>query len=224
MKLGLIFFLILLTSCAGTKPKRTPSSNVSFRPGLVDSQKSRVRLFPTENDNFYNFYLELKNTDGDYVDCDQSEIEVHTKSGKGLPFAFERVLAGRYYLLVDQQKMGSIDFVEIAVRGERLPIKFKIQSHRPDSKYSKLSILKNEGNIMRLRLRLANAKNEVIDLHDRPEILFQGEGYVSEPEEKGRGIWEFSVIYPEANQIMYFSIRAQGTYLHRIFRYQHIEK
>ena len=224
MKLGILFFLIFLTSCAATAPKRTPSSEASFRPGIVDSHKSRVRLFPAENEQFYNFYLELKNPQGEYVDCDPSEIEVHTKSGKHLAFDYERILAGRYYLVIDQQQLGSIDFIEIGIRGERLPLKFKIHSHKPDSKNSKISIIENEGNIMRLRLRLANAKNEVIDLHDRPEILFHGEGYVSEPEKKGRGIWEFSVIYPEANQIMYFSIRAQGTYLHRIFRYQHIEK
>ncbi len=224
MKLVLPFILLFIASCAGTAPKRTPSSEVSFRPGIVDSVQSRVRLFPDESDGGYNFYLETKNDNGEYVDADQSEIEVLTKKGLSLPYAFERILIGRYYLVIDQQKVNSIDFVEVAVQGKHLPIKFKLHPHRPDKKHTKLTIIENHDNIMLLRLRLANTENKAIELHDRPEILFQGEGYVSEPEEKGDGIWEFSVIYPEANQIMYFSIRAHGIYLHRIFRYQHIEK
>jgi len=70
MKLVLPFILLFIASCAGTAPKRTPSSEVSFRPGIVDSVQSRVRLFPDESDGGYNFYLETKNDNGEYVDAD----------------------------------------------------------------------------------------------------------------------------------------------------------
>ena len=224
MKLVSLFFLILLTSCAGTTPKRTPSAESFMRLGVVDLPKSRARLFPADKPGVYNFYLELRDAAGDYVDCDQSEVEVLTRKKVGLPFAFERLLVGRYYLTIDEEAVGPVGLVEIAVRGERLPDKFKLIPQKPDAKFSKITLIENERNIMRLRLRIADAQNQTLDLQDRPEILFHGEGDVSELEEKGNGVWEFSVIYPEVNQIMYFSIRAQGTYIHRIFRYHHIEK
>lgn len=195
-----------------------------MRLGIADLKQSQVRLFPADKPGLYNFYLEFRDAAGEYVDCDQNEVEALTRKGLSLPFTFERLLVGRYYLTIDQEAVGPIEYVEITVRGERLSRKFKLIPHKPDAKFTKITVIENERNIMRLRLRIADAQNQSIDLNDRPEILFHGEGDVSELEEKESGVWEFSVIYPEANQIMYFSIRAQGTYLHRIFRYQHIEK
>jgi hypothetical protein len=47
---------------------------------------------------------------------------------------------------------------------------------------------------------------------------------LSVPQMVTSGVWEVIVTYPDMNQILHLSVRANGVLLERIFRFQHVEK
>ncbi len=225
----LVFMAIFLSvvGCANKQPQRRPSSESLFRFGEVDAQKSRVQIFPAVISNkelVHYFYLQLKDREGKFIDCESSEISLVTHSGQPIPFEFERLLAGRYYVTVKQTSEVNFGELNFFIRDKLLKEQFKLYLKKPDKSHTQVFLVKNDKNKMTLRLRLADKSNRPVALPDTPEVLLDGLGFIEELKLIDEGIWEFSVIYPEQNQIMYFSIRAHGAYFERIFRYHHVEK
>ena len=221
-----ILFL-LLVGCASPPALRKPSSEASFRFGEIDTLKSRVQIFPAIISNgelVHYFYLQLKDQEGKFVDCDPSEISPVTHKGQPIPFKYERLLTGRYYVTIPQSPDMNYGELNFFIKDKLLKEQFKLYLQQPDKSHAQVSLVKNDKNKMTLRLRLADKANRPVALPDTPEVLLDGLGFVEELKLIDEGIWEFSVIYPEQNQIMYFSIRAHGAYFERIFRYHHVEK
>jgi hypothetical protein len=75
-----------------------------------------------------------------------------------------------------------------------------------------------------LRLTLRDRRNLPVEMQQSPEIILEGIGEVSGLKMVKAGVWEFTISYPEVNQILYVSLRANGVKIERLFRFQHVEK
>jgi hypothetical protein len=230
-----VFFLtiliLLVTSCATQAPVRNiasvPKPLRIEKPAELDLKKSNVLIFPAIADGdglWYFFYVQLKDSNGKYIDCMPSEIGLKTHKGKDIPFKFQKVLTGRYYLTLEKTADISSGQLDIFIRGKALKEQFQLHMGHPDKAHTKISVIQNTRNKLTFRLRLADKMNQPVVAPEQPEILLEGQGAIDEMVHIQEGVWEFSIIYPEGNQIMYFSVRAQGVYLANIFRYQHVEK
>jgi hypothetical protein len=225
----LLIFLILLTvGCASKAPERSIASAIrAARPNIYDHTRSLAHIFPAvaaDNGIWYYFYVETKNTYGRFYNIDPSEIEIKTHKGKKVAFKYEQILAGRYYLTLEKTVDVSSAELDIFVRGKALKEQFKLNMRQPDKANSTIKLVKISDNRLVFRLRLADKKNQPVEMPDKPEIILEGMANVEDVTHVSEGTWEFTVIYPEQNQIMYFSVRAMGVYLSNIYRYQHVEK
>lgn len=218
----LILLLILVTGCA-EMPLRGPAS-APMRFGEVSAIHSSIQLFPDSDadTHTYYFYLQLKDSKGEFIDCDPSEIVLKTKKKKLIKFKYERLLTGRYYLILDKSQ-GFKD-INFSVRGIALNGKFNLDIRRPDIKHTNIILERKLPGKLIFRLKLADRANRPVMTSVAPEIIMDGRGEIQELRYIQEGIWQFTVIYPEDNQIMYFSVRSQGKYLVNLLRYQHVEK
>lgn len=224
MRIGLFLLFTFLVSCAEVPQRRMPAAESVIQLGEVSRSHSSVQLFPSaENDSLtYYFYLQLKDSKSQFVDVSPSEISLKSKSKKPVKFKLERILNGRYYVIIDKSEHAkSVDFF---VQKQLLKEKVNLNIRRPNRKYSSISINSKDDGKITFQLRLADKSNRPVLLLDQPEIVLEGQGEVEDLKHIQEGIWQFTVIYPEDNQIMYFSVRAQGVYLVNLLRYQHIEK
>ena len=223
----LILFIFLLTACASDPEKMVRKIASVPPPAIYDHSKSLVNIFPAvaaDEGIWYYFYVQTKDTLGRFIPIDPKEIEIKTRKGRKVPFKVEQLLTGRYYLTLEKTTDFSSAELDIFVRGKALKEQFKLNMRHPDQKNSSIKIVKNSRNTLVFRLRLADKKNQPVEIPDKPEIILEGIGNVEDLRHVSEGTWEFSIIYPEQNQIMYFSVRAMGVYLSNIYRYQHVEK
>ncbi len=220
--------LILLFSCSSAE-LRAPASLEEIPSGQekVDVAKSVVQFFPVLTDSrevpIY-FFIQLKNARARFVDVNPTEIEVRSNSGKPVSGKLERLSAGRYYLFLDnlsQNPPGELDFY---VQGRVMREQVKLKRERPDAAQSKLQVVGHEGHKIAFRLKLRDKKKRPVESPETPEIQLEGEASVEDMRYVGSGTWEFLVIYPETNQIIYVSVRAMGVFFPRLYRYQHVEK
>ena len=225
MKIAIITILLICGGCASERANRKISSVIysSAENDRIDFKQSRVQTFPSTDDS-YLFYVHLKNKFGIDTDCDISEISLKTIDGKSLEFKYEMLQAGRFYLRVLNSSQVRSDQISIFIQGKLLNQGIPLKMPRPDLKNSSLKILRNENNIIVFQLRLADSRNNLIDTINDPEIIMEGLATMEGLRRISKGIWEYSVVYPEDNQIMYFSVRSQGVYFHNLLRYQHVEK
>jgi len=84
-------------------------------------------------------------------------------------------------------------------------------------------IQKSEGKLF-LRLKLADKTNRIVDSPEIPEIFLEGDGFIQDLKYLGEGVWDFTVVHPGENQLMYFSVRYMGLYFPNLYRYQHVDK
>lgn len=229
MSVYLFSLLIFITSCASPVKLRKPASMPTKIqiPAEMDHKKSMVQIFPAvaaDNGIWYFFYLRLKDAKGNFVDCLPADIELRTQKGSVVEFKFQKILTGRYYLTLEKTAKISSAQLDFFVKGKPLKEQFQLSMRLPDKTKTTFKMLRNDRNEILFQMRLADKDNLPVETPDRPEILLEGEGSVEEMRHISEGVWEFKVIYPDENQIMYFSVRAHGVYLSKIFRYQHVEK
>jgi len=227
MRPFLILFIFLITGCASDPEKQVRKIASMSRPAIYDHSKSLVNIFPAvaaDEGIWYYFYVQTKDSFGRFIAIDTSDIEIRTRKGKKIPFKVEQLLNGRYYLTLEKTSDFSSAELDVFVRGKALKEQFKLNMRQPDQKNSTIKLLKNSQNKLVFLLRLADKKNQPVEIPDKPEIILEGIGNVEDLKHVSEGTWEFSIIYPEQNQIMYFSVRAMGVYLSNIYRYQHVEK
>lgn len=227
MKVALNLFLILLCSCTTSQRVDRSVATVPERVLDIDLQKSDVQIFPviaSEDSLWYYFYVQLKNKSGAYIDCESTDIVLKMTNGKVLTFKFEKLLLGRFYLTLEKTSDIDSSQIDFFVNGKPLKEKFKLHVRYPDNNHSRITMVSNGNNKLVFKLRLADKTNRPVELLDKPEIIMEGMGNIEEIRKLEEGLWEFTAIYPDENQIMYFSVRAQGVYLQNLYRHQHVEK
>lgn len=192
----------------------------------MDLKKSEVQIFPavaSDSGVWYYFYVQLKDQNGNYVDCAPGELTLATSKGEPILFEYERQLPGRYYLTVEKTVKISSYQLNFFVRKRPLKEKFKLHFSSPSKSKSRISILEKNNHHLKLQLKLVDEQNRPVQMPDQPEVMFEGLGYIEDIKQVGEGTWEFLVIYPDENQIMYFSVRAMGVFMPKIFRYHHVQ-
>lgn len=221
-----MLLLILLTGCASRTEERRPAA---IRPVIsnfeVDTKRSKVQIFPAvadQNGIWYYFYVQLKNSDGHYIDS--QDLELKTNQGQKIDFHIKRSLVGRYYLTLEKSAGLSSAHLNLFAQGKVLREEFKLNFDYPSRNQSKIILMEKNSESSVYRLHLRNEHGENVSLRENPEIILDGLGVVEDLRQISEGVWEFSVIYPEENTIMYFSVRAMGVELPKLFRYQHVEK
>lgn len=210
--------------------------------GQVDRSKSSVRLFRPEMEDKifrYYFYLQLKDMDGKWVDVDKSEIAIKTTEGKKLDFQLKRQgVTGRYYVIVERPGELQFSKLNFYIQGHKILERFNLFMPVPDSSKSRLEIVDHnyEKRIIHFRLTLNDSQGRPVEDAGYPEIIMKTEsignpsygpieGLVIEDYELiKKGVWEFYLLYTEQNQIIYFTVRSQGTYLNNLFRLHHVDK
>jgi len=227
MRLELLLLLLAL-GCSHPEPYRRIAEDLNeFRGGEVSFKKSMVQVFPSDQkDEIASYYLfvQLKDSEGRFVDAEKREFSLKTISGVEVDFMFERVLPGRYYLMIEREEGHHWQELNLFLHDKPLKEQFKVQMAKASRTHSKISKITNSHSRLILRLHLRDRQNKALELPEGPEIFLEGEGQVQEVIHTAEGVWEFSIVYPNENQIIYVSVRANGVYLRRLYRYQHIEK
>lgn len=233
MRLGIILQLAFFISCSSPEISGRKLASSSPRPvsspksTQIDFSRSIVKIFPAVANNdgiWYFFYIQLKDNRGNFIDCDPSEISIKTHKEEEVGFTFQKLLTGRYYLTIEKTALISSTQLNVFIRDKQLKGKFKLYQDVPVRGTSSLRILRNDSNILTIELRLSDKDKRPIETFETPEILLDGEGEIEELRPISEGLWQFRVIYPEENQILYFSVRSQGVLLPNLLRFQHVEK
>lgn len=223
----LIILIFLITACAADQERQARKIASMSRPIIYDHSKSLVNIYPAvsaDDGIWYYFYVQTKDTFGRFTSIETSDIEIRTRKGKKVPYKLEQTLPGRYYLTIEKTSEFSSAELDVLVRGKALKEQFKLNLHHPDKANTTIKLVKNSHHKLTFQLRLADKKNQPVVIPDQPEIILDGMGNIEDLKQIKEGTWQFSIVYPEQNQIMYFSVRAMGIYLTNIFRYQHVEK
>lgn len=229
MKLTVLVSLFLLVSCASKRPvaERTVAASQSELPAFIDFTKSSVKLFPPilDGDKYrYYFYVDLKDEAGVHADCAVEDITLKNESGKSLNFRLDRLLIGRYYVVVDGYEKIHASTLSVYLRGQKLKGDFKLSAQKPVLEHSSVRLIKNEDYTAKLVMQLRDENGRPVSLAHDPELILNGDGQIYGLRQVKEGVWEFSLHYSEQNHIMYISVRAQGVYFRNIFRFQHVEK
>jgi hypothetical protein len=221
MKLVLLLPLFFLISCA-SGPERDIASDEIIVLGEVDGQISKVKMYSSSgHPDLHHFYLELRNSSRELVDVELRDIRI--KEGrKHLSTLVRRISLGRYEIEVDQQ---DLNFKALKFSIQDKPLKHRlVRLKKPVRENSSIVVILNENNRLKGQLILKDKNGAVFDVPHSPEIIFVGRGEASVPVKLKTGVWEFEITYPEDNQILYLSVRANGVLLEKLFRYQHVEK
>lgn len=227
MNWQLLCFILLLVGCAHEPVTREPAMEEEFRPGVVSHAHSSVQLFPASSDGnkiVFNFYVQFKNEKGLYVDSDPMEIQLKNKKGVELPLEWKRLAVGRYYFILEHVGRIPRETMNFYIGKRVLKENISLVTQKLSEKHTQIQLVSRHKRKLTLRLRLADERNQPVDVHYPPDLILEGLGEIKDLRRIQKGIWEFSLVYSEFNQIFYLSVRAQDTYFSNIFRYQYVEK
>jgi len=203
-------------------------TELSLNYGDIDHKKSSVKLFPPEFEGGYYkyyFYVELKDQQNKFVDCDPGEIVLKNDKGALVNFELERLFTGRYYVIVEAPKQIVPKNIHFSVRDKPIQEKFRLVLQGPPVlEKSGIRMLVKENHQVTMQLILKDANGRPATLGAGPEVILEGDGFLGDVVQMKDGIWEFTINYSEQNHIMYISVRAQGVYFHNLYRFQHVEK
>ncbi len=222
MKLFWIFSLLFLVSCA-SGPSRNIASVSPVILGDIDQSHSLVKLFSMgqEQQDFQLFYLELHGDKKQLVDVALEEIQVHY-NGQILEAKIKRLNQGRYEI---ETRKKNLKFKKLVFLVQKKQLKHHLVNvAKPVKLQSKLQVIHDTEYEATLELTLRNKKGQLIESPSAPEVIIEGNAMLSEITPVSKGVWTFKMSYSDYNQIFYFSVRANGVYLERLLRYQHIEK
>jgi hypothetical protein len=227
MKIVILTCCLFLYACSQGALRSPASPEADYLQGGIDSEKSSIKIFPPEiyGSNFrYYFYLELKDDHGKYVDCDLSEVVLKEASGQQLAFKFERSSRGRYYLSVEDVATNDNLTLDLFIQDMPFRKQVKLVSKKADRNKSWLRVVATERDGLKLRLFLGDSNGEAINVPSEPEIIIDGDAQMKNLEQVGDGTWEFSLVYPNTNQVIYISARVHGIFMANMYRIQHVEK
>jgi hypothetical protein len=210
-------FFLCLCACSHTVGRGIASLGRHEVTGEVDPAKTILRFFPQESaDREYLFYLEPKDADGRALDVRPSDLRL----SRHRTVQLDRLSQGRYTIRVTSSK---IELVSFKLQGKNIPNPFRL-IHRPQRELCVIKIIAQNDHTLDLELTLRDHQNLPLDSEGPPEVLVEGIGEIESLEWVKKGSWRMRLRYPEMNQILYVSVRANGIYLPRLFRLQHIEK
>ena len=233
MRWSLLILLTIFYSCSHLNkrhdgPDRVPSSEAeAIRFGDHDIIQSSVKEFPPQHEekitrHFY--FVELKEQTSSYVDRDLHEFEVRVKKKK-LPIRVERVLRGRYYVILEAEKGLSTSQLDFYVAGIKLRESFKIGLKPAHESHSKIRLIKAWKTKAKFELILRDKNDRWVETPVPPEVIIpEYDVTVNKVEHMGNGIWQVTVSYPQGNQLFYLSVRSHGVYFKNLFRFHYVEK
>lgn len=218
----ILFHLLLLVSCA-TQPQRQIASEQVIVLGEVNASKSKIKLHQTNlsQNDYFHFYLELRDARSKLVDVDLKDIRVRNQKNQ-LDSFVKRLSKGRYEVTIPES-LADLSKIKFFVQKKVLPHKL-VANQKPVRAHSKLELISQGDHVVHLRLTLRDKASLPLETELFPDIILEGLAEVSELRLIKKGVWEFSLAYPEQNQIFYLSIRANEVLLERLFRFQHLEK
>lgn len=228
MNLISLIALMFFTACAHLEgPDREPASYQDIvLYGDPDLYRSSVKMFPPEyfkKITRHYFYLELRDEKGMHIDRDFHEFEVRARK-KNRPIKVERVLRGKYYIIVDSDKNHSTDLLDFYVAGIKLKESFRLGMNPAHPTFTKIRQLKATNSRGKFELVLKDEMGRVVETPEAPEIIVNGDSEIVKVEPKGNGIWHITLRYPSGNQLFYISVRSQGIEFKNLFRFQYTEK
>ena len=168
-----------------------------------------------------HFYLELKSPSKTLVDVNPKDIVIK-KSMKILTTDVQRLSIGKYKVVVKAEVL-NVKSLKFLVQKKSLKHQL-VTLKKPARKNSSFKLVSNHDGRLKVRLTLKDKRGSLIELEHLPEIILEGLGDVSEINVVKPGVWDVDIVYPEDNQILYLSVRANGVLFERFFRHQHIEK
>ncbi len=222
MRNWFLFSLFLVFACAHA-PERSIASLDEIKFGFIDPAQSIVRLFPNTSGHpdLHHFYLELRDSNKLLVDVALSDIVLKIEK-KNPSIYIKRISLGRYELEVSDHIS---HFKKLKFVVQNRSVKHAIvKRQKPAKSHSKVTVISNAENKLKLHISLKDEKNVAVILDMSPDIILDGLGHLSMPQKVKDGVWEIVIDYPEMNQILYISVRANGVMLEKLLRYQHIEK
>ena len=221
MRLAILLSLFFVMSCA-SRPARNVASTQAISFGEVDAKRSTIKLFSgTGHSDLHQFYLEFRNTQKALVDVELHDIVVKDAK-KILTSHVRRISLGRYKVEIDKE---SLNFSTLKFFVQKKILKHQLVSFKkPVQENSSIVIVSNEFYHLKARLTLKDKDGSLVVVQHEPDIVFMGIGEISIPKMVKNGVWEFEIAYPDENQIIDLSVRANGVLLDKIFRFQHVEK
>jgi hypothetical protein len=231
MRLFLIISLLVLTACShGPHRNLASEENLDAVPehlfnfGQIDHQKSKIQLFPAESYGSqpqWFFSVELVNESGGPVDIDEDEMQIQ-HDGNFIAYQFDRIGQGKYTILMRQEDF-ELKKLKFIVQGKPIVKSCEQNLKAPSFARSKITVVEQGDHELTLQLELKDQTGNVLDAE--PDInINNGMTHIEQVRKIRAGIWQFKVIFPEENRILYFSVRANGFLLDKLFRYQHVEK
>lgn len=226
-----VYFLVLLViwGCSSSQPSRQPAQSTDTVVDVsFDSSQSILKIFPLEKfNNGFNFYIYLEARDINRNLINLMTDKIVVKNGKVTLKDIEvhQHSKGRYYLSFFRKISNNQLNIKVFINNSLIKSFNPISLSAVDD--SKLFI-KTIGHVqdgLRMRLILLDKSSRPIRLVSEPEILVTGNNAeIVDLKEVSHGIWDFNLMYPKMNQVIYLSIRAHGDFWGNIFRLQHVEK
>ncbi len=227
MSLVNVFMLIfLMVACSRGPVRKLASHESDFSYGSIDPQESLVKAFPPEVDSgkyHYYLYLELNDLSRKPMDIYSNEISFVSRKKINLPFTLKRMSRGIYYLGLEVTEKDGSDEITLFIQNKEFK-EFRPTLNQPDFSRSSLHIIQKDRHSLRMRLFLSDSKGVAINASIPPDLIIEGEAIAENLEQTGEGLWEFDIRFNDENQIIYVSVRSQGTFLKHLFRHLHIEK
>lgn len=224
MRFSHLVTLLLVSSCSSqTLPTRSIGS-ISL--GEIDYEKSIIEIYSeveSEGKTWHLFYLQLRDSQSSYVDILMEDLRL-TYRGDPLFFHYERNLTGRYFLAIEKTTDLNTEYLAFLLKGSALRKRLNLSFKFPAPRSSSMHLLSNQDHRLYFRLILRNRNGQIAAVPKKPEIMIEGLGQLEDLWPVSEGEWEFTVLYPEDNQIMYISVRTMGILLRNLYRYQHVEK
>lgn len=220
-----LFALLLLISCSTVQDRVPASLDDDYVFGEVVSARSSVRVFPPRINNeildFY-FYLELRNAQGELIDCEPEKIVLLDDQNVTQDFSFQRISRGKYYVLVKDIEDSEPRTLNFVINGQAIGKQYHLLFTKVDKQTSWVKEVERVGNNLKLNLYLGDKNGMPVQVSSPPEFIFEGRTSLASLKNLGEGLWEFEIRLPEENDIIYISVHTHGSYLERMFRLQHI--
>jgi hypothetical protein len=217
--------LILFTSLAGCSlPQQRHPASMGSDIGYRSISLQLSSIAPASFEQDLEYFIQLKDEDGRGTDLQSPDLILKNNKGREIPFLLERSRRGSYYLVL-KERLKPVEFpLKLFYQGAAFEDQLDCYTQKAHKSKSGIFVEEETHQRVKLRLELRDAKGHLISMSKRPEIILQGEGEVEEILPLSPGIWQFSIIYPDDNAIMYLSVRTHNALLERMLRLQYVAK
>jgi len=229
---GLFLILFFVFGCStdrvSVNRNRLPANDQGIAiSSEIDLSQTTLKIFPPEIESHYfkfHFYFETRNIHHQFIDFNPEDLKIVSHRKKILKFDLQKIAVGKYYLNFRHAINGSELGLSFFLRNKLIYNLPRFSLSLVDRSRSWVKSLGMIQDGLRLRLFLSDADGREIKTLVPPEIMVSGEAEVIDLRQIAGGLWEFTLIYPNYNQIIYLSVRTQGSFIGQMYRLRHIEK